>query len=187
MPAPPFKASSIELTSILTQTATSTPAQPVNGTAALYAADSSGVTTLFVIKDDNTSFELGAGTNATYTQEYSFPESPGNTINERMFRPFAITITSIQIYAHTVGTTAGTYLFYFGRETWPAAGTNLLNAGSLDLTALGAATLTTANLTSTTANLDIPASTVVNLQFASNNVDLAGFTGIKVFVNYEKT
>ena len=186
MPAPPFKASSIELTSILTQTATSTPAQPVGGTAALYAADSGGVTTLFVIKDDNTSFELGA--NTTYTQEYSFPESPGNTINERMFRPFAITITSIQIYAHTVGTTAGTYLFYFGSETWPeVAGTNLRAGSPAQPTALTPATITNLPLTATTADRDIPANTVVNLQFASNNVDLAGFTGIKVFVNYEKT
>jgi hypothetical protein len=135
--------------------------------------------------DGGTDFELG--TDVVYTQEYSFPESPGNTINERMFRPFAITITGVGIYAHTVGTTAGTYLFYFGKDNHPTAGTNLLNAASLDPTSLTPATLTAAVLTSTTADRNIPASTVVNLQFASNNVDLTGFTGIKVFVNYKRT
>ena len=60
MPAPPpFKASSIELTSILTQAAISTPSTPVPGSAALYAATTgAGVTTLFVIDDSGTAFEI---------------------------------------------------------------------------------------------------------------------------------
>tara|TARA_R110002126_G_scaffold793_3_gene4971 strand:- start:10955 stop:12853 length:1899 start_codon:yes stop_codon:yes gene_type:complete len=135
--------------------------------------------------DGGTDFELG--TDVIYTQEYSFPESPGNTINERMFRPFAITITSIEIYTHTAGTTAGIYNFYFGREGWPAAGSNLLAAGYRDLKFLAAEFLYDISLSGFAGRLDIPANTVVNLQFVSDNVDLTGFTGIKVFVNYKRT
>jgi len=103
------------------------------------------------------------------TTQKDIPVSPSNTVVDRWWAPFALTVTGIAVYMFTPGVTAGTYTAAFA-----GAGNNLLAAATFDLTSLVAGTLTALPLTGVSADLALAADALVTGTFASNNGDLTG-------------
>lgn len=103
----------------------------------------------------------------------SMAVSPGNTVNEYFFAPYAMTLQEINVYCHSgAASAAGTYLLFVSDET---ASHNLLsvqNGFDLETPSLPPATLTSVSLTGTSADLNIPKGNIIKIRVESNNADL---------------
>jgi hypothetical protein len=92
-----------------------------------------------------------------------------------------ITVIGIQVYVDVQPATTGVY-----ELTITGNGNNLLQAPNIDLTSLTAGTIHTFPLTSTTADLDLAALVLIEMEFESDNVDLTG-SAVELAIVYQLT
>jgi len=108
--------------------------------------------------------------------------SPGNTIREIMWFPYAIKVLEVQAYIESAALTAGTYTLAVNHG--PDLGlVNMLSTPTSDLTALVAQTITPIPLTVTTANLDLVANTRIVIDVDSSLGDLVA-AGLFVSITF---
>jgi hypothetical protein len=131
--------------------------------------------------NDPAAFSVPAAPDDDFT--LSMVVSPGNTVNELFFAPYALTLVGARAYCESGATSAGG-LYTLAVEDIDLAN-NLLAAATFNMETPGAggsllpATLTTVPLTGTTANLDLAPGTRVRIRLVSDNADLVA-TGVRV-------
>jgi hypothetical protein len=103
---------------------------------------------------------------------------PNSTASLSITAPFALTVTSLSIWAPVAPVSAaGTYLLTATKN----GGNNLLAAANYDLETLVAGTIDTAAITATVADYTLAAADTIDLVATSNHTDLADGTFYVLF------
>ena len=94
----------------------------------------------------------------------------GNTISYELWWPSAVTLTTVQAYMATKNSTGAYTMAITNRGT----GNRMLTAATLDMNTLSSGAVTNVVLTSTAADLLLPANTRMTIALASDNANFNG-------------